>query len=685
MSSGPCKSIVLSIRVAEKQILGILRSKRMIPVISVLLPGMVVCVSYGMALPACLTSLAELGEPKLVLSSLGRAELPEVNVDDLKVGPRGWIIGATEENGYMFIYDPATGDTHTWNAGQLKPTVRENDEGDITDFCSWEDKGKLIILAAQGQPAEIYRYEIEIPESGLPQICADHGRKVYENPRWARVASVTRGIGSSGTPIVLAGSTNRGELIRSDDDGRTWRQIDFLANTEGVEPAHRTLIPNRYSTISEIYFEKGTWFLMLSRFGYLEAEATIGKYKHFLNGVLYSVDGAETWKWATIEPNSLMPKELREMVERDRSSRRLPKGIYVLVGERACRLTVTSSGRLLMTTSMNNIPDSGFGGRVLFSDNGGRSWKNLYHFDKHRSVTILEFAPGSLLVGTSDKTFCPDESGFAHGDLYISADGGRTFSFCHRLVSSNKPSRYETEPFFIVGALALARSGCFVGIGTVSEGDVGQFYIAKVQHLTRRMMFNQRPNPTITDDLSGVSLATLGRYPNRLDSSDPEWIELGASRAGVLRFCPGTDGIIDYLNLTDAAIPPGTCALEFAADILIDDVDDDRTGYVFISRDRDANLIGLYVRNGYPSLLLKNATHSVRISDSKKLVGGWHRVKFSVDRHSASLHVDGRMVGSRPLPFGWSFPIGLYERRIGRGFSGLIDDIQLTPYCCYGE
>jgi hypothetical protein len=41
-----------------------------------------------------------------------------VNLDQIVIGPQGWLYGNTEENGWMFIIDPETLQLVQWNAGR---------------------------------------------------------------------------------------------------------------------------------------------------------------------------------------------------------------------------------------------------------------------------------------------------------------------------------------------------------------------------------------------------------------------------------------------------------------------------------------------------------------------------------------------------------------------------------------
>lgn len=429
----------------------------------------------------CEAGKISLGKPEKIDLQLGSPEEPEVNIDELKVGPRGWIFGATEENGYMFIINPISRETVVWNAGRLQPTTDRPFEGDITDFAVWEESGRLIIVAAHAHPAEIYRYDVPIPSTGLPKVRPDNGAVVFHSDRWARVGSVTKGHSSTGREILLAGSITRGELIRSNDGGFSWVPVDFVSTTKEFNEAGETPhFPNKYSSLHKIYFINGTWFIFTRGFAPLASEKGQRTRKHFVNGVLYSTDGAESWQLGRVEENGKIPLAFRKSIDRERKAKRLPAALYGLVGEAADDLAEVGS-QLILTTAMDTISEPSYGGRLLQSLDRGATWNEIYHFPDFRDITLQPISGDTLAVGSVTKVKGNrPSSGSASGRIFLSNNGGRPFQRCPVVISSTEPSKHRPGPYWVAGIHAMAFSRDTLAIGTVNEGEAAELIIMPI-------------------------------------------------------------------------------------------------------------------------------------------------------------------------------------------------------------
>jgi hypothetical protein len=270
------------------------------------------------------TSLFHLLQKTPIL--VGPAGQPEPNINRLKVGPRGWVYGSTEENGWLFIIDPATLAYVQWNGGRTSPLPDARFEGDITDFVVWEESGKLVILACQATPAEIYRYDIPLPASGLPNPVTAMVQRVYSNPTWGRVMSIAAGRSSTGRLLLLAGSQLRGELIRSDDRGYTWRPVSYTGAAGDDLDSSYDSKKTWAATIAEIHFyvNPDTWiFYTRNEFLLAAEEPWHTGYRHTINMIATSRDGAATWQIADIPRNSRVQAPLADTITDDIESGRL--------------------------------------------------------------------------------------------------------------------------------------------------------------------------------------------------------------------------------------------------------------------------------------------------------------------------------------------------------------------------
>lgn len=403
---------------------------------------------------------------------IGPIDAPEPNINKLVLGPREWIYGSTEENGWLFIFDPATQEYVQWNAGRTTVPEGKLFEGDITDFVVWEEGGKLLIFACQAYPAEIYRYEIPLPTSGLPDPNAGIVEKVYENPEWGRVMSIARGSTIDGQVILLAGSQLKGELIRSNDQGLTWEPIRYLDD-------HHEAMKTWATTLSGLHFfrDPDTWMIFTRQAFLLDVETPwTNGLRHTINTVLVSYDGSQTWHFAQIAPNPRIPADFQAIIDADKTLGRLHPNLYGLVGENVGQWTRLGNGDLVATTTMSNYPEYPYGGRVLVSENAGQRWDEMSYFQEATDLSIaaLPHRSQTLLAGTMTKMKTPP-NGMATGDLYLSQNGGRTWTFLYRVVSTDKPSAFRRD-IYVAGISAIVATPHGVLVGTVNEGEHGVLF-----------------------------------------------------------------------------------------------------------------------------------------------------------------------------------------------------------------
>ena len=404
----------------------------------------------------------------------------------MKTGPRGWIFGNTEENGWMFILDPSTMQRVIWNAGRTAPKSGARFEGDITDFVVWEEKDnsgqpdRMVILACQAYPAEIYRYDVTLPTHGLPDMAAQNAQRVYANSTWKRVMSIESGLSASGERMILAGANGKPELIRSVDDGITWLLssiFDGGSDLDSTRHADKLTSVINFAQIRYIS-DTNTWFLLLRNAFLLESESpwpqALG-YRHTVNGVLYSNDFGVTWKVAKVAPDATMPTAVQQSVDADKAANRLHPNLYGMVGEAGQSLIEMDSGRLVMSTSIANTPEDSFGGRILFSDDGGQTWNEKYHFTDFRDIEIISLGGNTLLAGTATKSPTLPPGGMAFGDVRISYDGGASFSLLTRVVESNQPSKVRAD-YYVTGVASMVATAQSVFIGTVDESGYAQVF-----------------------------------------------------------------------------------------------------------------------------------------------------------------------------------------------------------------
>ena len=620
----------------------------------------------------CESNILEVAQAKRLDLVLGTSDVPEINIDDLKIGPRGWMFGVTEENGYIFVFDPQTGDSHVWNAGRQSPVTDRPFEGDITDLDVWEEDGALIIVAAHALPAEIYRYQISLPAKGLPPIGPEHGRLVYRNDDWARVGAVARGRSVDGHDLLIAGSINKGGLIRSYDGGSSWEPLSYVDRIEDVEASHLEIIPNKYSSFHEIYFHDGTWFVLTDRFAPLSVEADQGKYKHFTNGILVSRDGAESWSLAKVEGNDRLPQHLRDAVNQDREANLLPTNLFGLVGEKARRLTVLADGRLLLSTAMSNLPHEGLGGRLLISNDGGATWGELFHFPNYRAVTTSVLPDGGLIVGTSTKTRELQRGEVATGELWLSRNQGDSFEFCQRLVTSDQPSPFEDNPYWIVGVSALAVTEEYVVAGTVSEGEHAELFAAKLQPSPRLLHFDENQGQSLSDDEMGV-VGELGRSGSA-DVNDPRWVaNEGLNGSSALVFDEATDGFADYVTVNDSRILDSK-AISFEGYIRPSRTGDDKQ-YVF-QRNGPGGTLSLYLRGSALYAFANVGGIPLKAQTTLDLGDAWHRVGIAFDGRALQLFLEGALVRSRT--YETLQPMrDMRSVRVGTYFTGVIDEVKI--------
>lgn len=443
---------------------------------------MILCV--WLAITHCSDSSAQTGAIPHFLGSLKRWDIVignpnrrEVNINKLRVGPRGWVYGSTEENGYLFIVDPVTRAHVVWNAGSQTPRPPLNFEGDITDFLVWEEQGRLIILATHAFPARIYRYDVAIPAVGLPRIQPDDGVLVYENPRWLRVMSIETGIWSTGNPTILAGSISWAELIRSDDGGITWVPVDYL---KGMDVDDARLYRNGLtdsSTIAEIQFINGTWILNLYLLFFLKSELTEARpYYHFINGLLVSHDGGESWRLSSVEPNRRLSATLEAAIDADRALARLPSIVYGLVGDGVQSIVRLSNGWLLAGTAMSNTPESPFGGRILESRDNGDTWSEVNYLPDVTDVRLLSLPGDIVLAGTVTQKSEIPIGAKATGEVWISRDGGHSFNLFATVVEADAPSTFRSPTVWYTGVASMVATQYEVFLGTVNEATYAELF-----------------------------------------------------------------------------------------------------------------------------------------------------------------------------------------------------------------
>jgi hypothetical protein len=426
----------------------------------------------GAASGPCRTRSGLLAAPERIVDTIGHPGQPEVNFDDVVEGPRGLLFVNTEENGYIIVVDSATGATLSFDAGHTKGDLPDKNEngrwaGDITDIEAWESGGHLVVLAAHAFPSEIYRFEVSLPASGLPEIGPADGRVVYANASWARVGSLSRGPWHDGRTAVLAGSVNTGQMVISFDDGLTWQPHAFLDAVTGLAGEQRKVLPVRYSTINDIDVIDGRWFLLLDRFAWLEAEKDFAQFHHFLNAVLVSSDRGLSWQMASIPANDQLAPELRALAEAEKRKKRLPAPFYDLLGEKLFKLSRAPDGTLLATTAMSNMAEPGLGGRILRSTDGGLTWSQVSHLDS-RNMIVRPLPDGTLVLGTSTKTLHPP-GGRATAGISVSLDGGLSFTHCYELASSTIAG--HRDGLFVVAAVSVLVTLHAVWVGTASEGE----------------------------------------------------------------------------------------------------------------------------------------------------------------------------------------------------------------------
>lgn len=412
---------------------------------------------------------------------IGPKNSPEVNINKLKIGPRGWVFGSTEENGYMFILDPETRKFVQWNAGRTTVPKGRQYEGDITDFAVWEENDTLVILACQAYPAEIYRYDIPIPSSGqLPEIPTGTKRLVYRNDQAFRIKSIEKSTSRDGTPMILAGEYgNQAELLHSEDGRFTWTPIDYLARVQGLDGDKHKQALTSYAAVSVIAHIDGTWIISLYHAFLLSDESpwTSG-YVHNINGILTSTDDGETWRIAQVQQNSRLPNELKQKAQKDRNANLLHPNFYGLVGEFAQTLTQSPDGRLIFGTAFDNVAEIGYGGRILLSDDGGKTWRESRWISEFTDIHPRALNNGIVLVGTTTQVnSLPHGWDASRGDVWLSKDNGETFTFLYRVIEAEGHSRIRKVPLYYTGVSAIVSTDREVLLGTVNESKHAELFI----------------------------------------------------------------------------------------------------------------------------------------------------------------------------------------------------------------
>lgn len=404
--------------------------------------------------------------------TIGDKNDPEVNINNMKIGPKGFVWGSTEENGYLFVIDPSTLEFVSWDEGRTELKLGNLSKRDITDFVVWKEKDHWIILVCQAYPAEIYRIRIPIERKELPNPSGLSRELVYSNPDWYRVMSIAVGTSSDGKKMIMAGSYGNAELIVSIDGGTSWEGIDYFSSNPQFTGYRIKDKLTRAASISEIDYVNNTWFVFMYHSFLLSDEYPWeAGYRHFVNGLMLSKDGGNTWELAKIPINSNLETSLYNSIRIDVENDYLPEEFYGLVGEVGQSLVEAKRGVLYISTGMDNYPKIPFGGRILKSLDGGSSWKETYHFIDFTDI-VLEVDKNHLLAGTSSKRI--DLNGdIATGEFWVSCDQGDSFYMQKILVSSAGNSTIRDGVIVVgVSSLVSVRQGVF--IGTVDESESGK-------------------------------------------------------------------------------------------------------------------------------------------------------------------------------------------------------------------
>jgi len=419
-----------------------------------------------------------LGTPVRTAIAVGPAGAPEPNLTSLIAGPRGLVFGCTEENGWIVILDPVTGESMQWNAGHTSPTPTSGAyEGDITDVTAWEESGRIVVVASQAYPAAIYRYSFLVNgaatgSAALPDPGDITGECVYENPDWARIHSVAR---SAASGLLLAGSHHgEGAIVASSDGGITWGVLDYMATVPGLDVDALRAVEHSAWSVSGLYWIDGTWFACLFNSFVLEAEVGLsGTQRHYANAVFYSRDEGASWALSTVTRTSPLPEMVQAAVDQDRVQNRLPEQFYGLINERLQSLVRGTDGRLYGTTTFDYTTDLSGGGRIYSSADQGATWTETSLLEGFTDANIIALPNGLLVAGTMTKLDeLPVGRPSAAADLWLSDDGGQSFEHFATVASTTSKSAIHPG-MYVIGVASMAYSSGYLVVGTVDEAVGG--------------------------------------------------------------------------------------------------------------------------------------------------------------------------------------------------------------------
>ncbi len=404
----------------------------------------------------------------------------DVNINEMKFIPKlNRIVGSTEENGFIFFINPENDQYQVFDLGRKVKDLKIEQKfaGDITDFIYYSVGNTQYLYVLQAYPAELYRYELKLLESGLVQVANE--KLIYTNDSYARFMAA-----DSNNNILVIGTYKNASILICDLYTFEIKEIKLsliFSQIFGIK--NRDIFQDRIyssgidaSSFADVYFDQSTQTWFFSTYHTFVPDKKIpwrSGTVNFINCVIYTKDFI-TFHLSEIKRNEKPFKETSEQLNLSSPSLFLEqKWLYGEVAQTFVRL----GKKLYFVTGMDNEPRPPFGGTIYVSEDDGEAFNILKKLPVNFSDAHL-YSGGNWL-GVLLMTKQMYQEGVEAKGAIIIADENGDGELLDIFKTSVKPV-LRGGKIQVAGVSTMADYNNWIYLGTVDESSSAKIFKVKL-------------------------------------------------------------------------------------------------------------------------------------------------------------------------------------------------------------